>query len=678
MKLRAILPIFLVFALAAPASELPETDRRNINIRHTDTHYEFHAPASLEAWKTRADTLRKQILSAAGLLPFPAKTPLNPQVFGKLERDGYSIEKVLLETYPGFFLGGNLYRPLGKTGPFPGVVSPHGHWSYGRLEHTDTGSIPARAINLARQGYVVFAYDMVGYNDTRQAPHGFETPQDNLWGIGLLGLQLWDSIRAVDFLASLSDVDPNRIGATGASGGGTQTFLLTAVDDRVKFSAPVNMISAIMQGGSPCENAANLRIDTFNVELAALAAPRPMFMVAATGDWTKNTPAEEYPAIREIYRLFDAESNLEMRQFDSPHNYHQGSREAVYTFFGKKILGDFETTHFTEKRIQLEQLSDMLALWDRKLPGNAVDLDGLRSYLRKQAEGQITALHPRDAASLDHAQATFRERLRYSLLADLPAADDIIAEQLEELPNGETFVIGRRDAGDRIPAVVLNPKKADPAASPVLLIHPEGTAWALSSGESRGTLVRDLLERGVTVAAIDAFQTGRAKASRNLEAAGRNAGRYFTTFNRTDSANRVQDILTAIAWLRGRTSAAEIQLVGMGEAGVWTYFARALAGDGVRLTADLNQFGADSDAAIEQHFFVPGLQKAGGFRAAASLLPTDPTVLYNISSSFPTEWTSDGFKAAGAEDKLRLQNEKMTDIELVNAIAPLPERKGRR
>ena len=148
--------------------------------------------------------------------------------------------------------------------------------------------------------------------------------------------------------------------------------------------------------------------------------------------------------------------------------------------------------------------------------------------------------------------------------------------------------------------------------------------------------------------------------------------------HRTDSANRVQDILTAVAWLRGRTTAAEIQLVGMGEGGVWSLFARSLAGDGIRLAADLNQFAADSDAAFEQHFFIPGLQKAGGFRAAASLLPKDTTVLYNVPSSFPTEWTWDGFKAAGAADKLLLQNEKMSDLELVDAIAPLPERKGRR
>ena len=95
------------------------------------------------------------------------------------------------------------------------------------------------------------------------------------------------------------------IGATGASGGATQTFMLAAIDDRIQFSAPVNMVSAIMQGGGLCENAPNLRLDTFNVEIASIMAPRPMILVSATGDWTKNTPTEEFPAIRAIYDLYD-------------------------------------------------------------------------------------------------------------------------------------------------------------------------------------------------------------------------------------------------------------------------------------------------------------------------------------------------------------------------------------
>ncbi len=158
---------------------------------------------------------------------------------------------------------------------------------------------------------------------------------DQLWGTSLCGLQLWNSIRSLDFLESLPEVDPARIGCTGASGGGTQTFLLTAVDDRVKVSAPVNMISAHFQGGCVCENPPNLRLESSNLEIAALTAPRPMLMVSATGDWTVNTPTVEYPSIREIYRLFGAEDQLEWAQVDAGHNYNRESRECVYKFFGR-------------------------------------------------------------------------------------------------------------------------------------------------------------------------------------------------------------------------------------------------------------------------------------------------------------------------------------------------------
>jgi hypothetical protein len=136
------------------------------------------------------------------------------------------------------------------------------------------------------------------------------------------------------------------------------------------------MISAIMQGGGQCENAPGLRVDTFNVEIGAMMAPRPMLMIAATGDWTKNTPREEYPAIRSIYELYDRAANLEMVQIDAPHNYNQASREAMYSFFGKRILG--EPKEMKEAAgIHVEKLQDMLVWHDRALPKNGLTYEQL-------------------------------------------------------------------------------------------------------------------------------------------------------------------------------------------------------------------------------------------------------------------------------------------------------------
>src|SRR6185295_2952321 len=148
--------------------------------------------------------------------------------------------------------------------------------------------------------------------------------------------------------------------------------------------------------------------------------------------------------------------------------------------------------------------------------------------------------------------------------------------------------------------------------APTLIVHPEGVAWVMSSAQSAGGLVRGILDRGGAVLGIDAFQTGSAKAPRARK-------RAFTVFNGTDDANRVQDILTAVAYLQSRSNARTVNLVGLEMAGVWSYFARALAGPGVNLAADLAQFRADTDQEYLDKFFTPGLRKAGDFRAAAVL-----------------------------------------------------------
>ena len=154
------------------SAEIPARDSRNVRIRHTDEHYSF-GEYTKSQWEDRAEFLRKQILFSSGLLPLPRKEPLNPLTGEVIVHEDYSVASVLLETYPGYFLGGNLYRPVAKQGPFPAIVSPHGHWRYGRFENSELNSVPARAISFARQGYVVFAYDMVGWNDTMQAPARF-------------------------------------------------------------------------------------------------------------------------------------------------------------------------------------------------------------------------------------------------------------------------------------------------------------------------------------------------------------------------------------------------------------------------------------------------------------------------------------------------------------------------
>ena len=195
--------------------------------------------------------------------------------------------------------------------------------------------VQQRCIRWAKLGCVVFLYDMVGYNDSKPFTHAFLNDRLRRWGLSLPTLQTWNSIRALDWLTSLPDVDPARIGCTGESGGGTQTFLLTALDDRIKVSAPVVMVSDTFQGGCVCENAAGLRHGTDNVEFAALCAPRPLILVGATGDWTAKTMTRAFPAIRGVYSLVGSIDRVSAQVFDFPHNYNQTTRNAVYAAMGR-------------------------------------------------------------------------------------------------------------------------------------------------------------------------------------------------------------------------------------------------------------------------------------------------------------------------------------------------------
>ena len=262
--------------------------------------------ATKAEWMARAETLRRQVRVALGLWPWPERTPLNAVVRGRIVRDGYTIEHVAFESVPGHWVTGSLYRPTGRTGRLPAVLAPHGHWPGGRHQERSADDakkemasgaeqtiesarypLQARPAMLARMGVIAFAWDMVGYADSTAIEHraGFTDADAELRLQSFLGLSMWNAVRAVDFLLTLPDVDPARIGINGASGGGTQSLLLAAIDDRVATAVPAVMVSGNMQGGCICENATLMRLGTNNIELTALAAPRPLAAVAAN-DWT--------------------------------------------------------------------------------------------------------------------------------------------------------------------------------------------------------------------------------------------------------------------------------------------------------------------------------------------------------------------------------------------------------
>ncbi|HYC72104.1 MAG TPA: acetylxylan esterase [Opitutaceae bacterium] len=280
------------------------------------------------AWKRRAEDIRRGILRGAGLDPLPARSPLQPLLGPVQQRAGYSVQPVAFESLRGFFVTAALYRPADAAGRrMPAVLIFHGHGdpaTAGRY-HESKQKLGA---TLARMGATALTVNMVGYGDSDQYPHR---------GDKTLALQLWNGIRALDFLESLPEVDRSRLAVTGESGGGTQTFLLTAVDRRVAAAAPVVMVSAHFFGGCSCESGMPIHQSdahlTNNAEIAALAAPRPLLLVSDGKDWTRFNPDVEFPYVKRVYALLGApEAVANVHLADEGHDYGPSKRAAVYRF----------------------------------------------------------------------------------------------------------------------------------------------------------------------------------------------------------------------------------------------------------------------------------------------------------------------------------------------------------
>lgn len=336
---------------------------------------------TLQLWETRKSELRKCFLEKLMLSPFPEKTAFNPILTPARKYDGYTVENVAIETLPGVYLCGSIYKPAKGKGPFPIILSPYGHFSnpdtnlYGRYRP----DMQYRCATLARMGAVVFSYDMFAWGESRLQFAGemHRTPLAHT-------VQTLNSIRAIDYLTSLPFVDGKRIGITGASGGATQAFLATALDDRITVSVPVVMVSSYYYGGCPCESGMPLQsctkeLVTYNVEIAAMASPRPMLVVSDGDDWTSHVPEIEYPYLQKVYSLYNRKDLVEnVHLAAEKHDYGISKRLPMYDFMARHLGLNIaavkdKTGKIDESKVTIEKYDKLLVFGKNgRMPANAL------------------------------------------------------------------------------------------------------------------------------------------------------------------------------------------------------------------------------------------------------------------------------------------------------------------
>ncbi|QDS86903.1 Acetyl xylan esterase (AXE1) [Rosistilla ulvae] len=618
-----------------------------------DSHFPMQVPASKQAIEAQNEHVRTMLRLANGLIPMPELADPQPTIYGRREMDGYSIEKIYFESLPGFYVTGNLYRPEGATDAAPIVLSAHGHWTDGRFydagdkaaraaiamgaerfESAAHNVIQARCVQFARMGCVVLNWDMVGHADSQQISidriHGFRTqaaeientadgwllfsPQAESHLQSPMGLQTINTLQAVRVAQMLPGVDASRIAMTGASGGGTQTFVAAAIQPAITAAFPAVMVSTGMQGGCTCENACYLRIDGGNIHIASCIAPRWLGMTAAD-DWTRTMPTDGFPELQRVYELFGAKNRVSLAPaIHFRHNYNHVSRVACYAMLNKAFgLGLQEPILESDfQRLTAEELT----VWDAEHPAPPAGLDFERKLLKAWHESTQRKLQLTLAVAEDKG-AEFRDVAGPAVEAMVGYRPDEAAAKAEfdlaskQEINGSLVMTGDlTSAGDadKLPVYFNYP---DQWNGNVTLVADVGGIAAvekrLADPESE---YAKLLASGTCIATCDlpAAEGDDEGTKQKLVRQDRLAACFTYGYNRALLLRRAKSLLTLAQFMRNHDrTPKQIQMDGLGEAGPIVAVAGAVAGplvDGCRINR--GDFRFQDVANIADANFVPG------------------------------------------------------------------------
>lgn len=331
----------------------------------------------VNSWEQRKAILRPELYKALDLSPLPAKPDSKPIITAKRIYNGYTVENIAIEILPGLYINGSLYKPLHFKGKIPVMLSPDGHWDKQRYR----ADCQLRCASLARMGCMAYSYDLFAWGESLLQ---FKS-EDHRTSIAQV-VQTLGAIRIIDYVLSLKETDPARLGISGGSGGGSHTVLMAAIDPRIKLSAPVVSVSSYFYGGCPCESGMPIHMcdgGTDNVELAAMAAPNPQLLITDGKDWTAHMPEHDFPYLQKVYGYYGKSNLVENVHLPNEgHDYGPSKRNALYKFVAKNFKLDIskiedKNGNIDESEVTIEKEPLMYVFGDH---GQYLPKDAVKGY----------------------------------------------------------------------------------------------------------------------------------------------------------------------------------------------------------------------------------------------------------------------------------------------------------
>ncbi len=596
-------------------------------------HAKDQPPADRPAWQRRRTELRQALFAALG--PFPDKPcPLEPRPLGVLRRRGYLIEKLLFQSRPEVWVTANLYLPDPVKGRLPAVLAVHGHWAGARRDPV----VQARCLGLVKLGFVVLAVDAFGAGERYTAPAGGYHGAlygSTLWPLGqtLVGLQVYDNRRAVDYLRTRPEVDGERIGITGASGGGNQTMYAGALDERLGAVVPVCSVGTyqayLHAACCVCEMLPGALRFCEEGDVLSLVAPRALMVINATRDAFQFSVGEARQSIaraRPVFKLLDAAEKIHHATFESGHAYNQPMREAMYGWMTRWLKNEGTGKPIAEPKHEVERIDDISCFPGGKRPADFLLLPAFAARAGRAQVARLNALKPDHVEDWESAAVHRRTQLRRQVFGDFPAAPKPAARLGKAETAGQvrtTPVVLHPEAEMPVPALLR--QRVQPNARPgaCVLLHLDGKTAAL-----RHPLAAALLERDWALLAPDLRGTGETRPERDAigPAPDHNSAEHALWVGRPLLGQWVFDVQCLLDWLalQPGLDRRRVGVVGLGQAGVVALCASALLGDRITSAAVVStpaSYVTDREypAGTRMGLLAPGILRVGDIPHLAAL-----------------------------------------------------------